>query len=66
MSATIELFKTTAVESVGAYGFALSSNYNTRMKSAEYLIVKDSGDIRKIRDRDTIEQILENETKYLL
>ena len=36
------------------------------MKSAEYLIVKDSGDIRKIRDRDTIEQILENETKYLL
>ena len=27
-----------AVESVGAYGFSLSSNYNTRMKSAEYLI----------------------------
>ena len=55
-----------AVESVGAYGFALSSNYNTRMKSAEYLITKDSRHIRKIRDRDTIEQILENETKYLL
>ena len=54
------------VESVGAYGFSLSSNYNTRMKSAEYLITKDSQHIRKIRDRDTIEQILENETKYLL
>ena len=54
------------VESVGAYGFSLSSNYNTRMKSAEYLITKDSRHIRKIRDRDTIEQILENETKYLL
>ncbi|MBT3519653.1 MAG: diaminopimelate decarboxylase [Gammaproteobacteria bacterium] len=55
-----------AVESVGAYGFSLSSNYNTRMKSAEYLITKDSQNIRKIRGRDTIEQILENETKYLL
>ena len=54
------------VECVGAYGFALSSNYNTRLKSAEYLITKDSRGIRKIRDRDTIEQILENETKYLL
>jgi len=55
-----------AVECVGAYGFALSSNYNTRLKSAEYLITKDSRDIKKIRDRDTIEQILENEIKYLL
>ena len=55
-----------AVESVGAYGFSLSSNYNTRMKSAEYLIAKDSQNIRKIRGRDTIEQILENEKKYLL
>jgi diaminopimelate decarboxylase len=55
-----------AVESVGAYGFSLSSNYNTRMKSAEYLIAKDGQNIRKIRGRDTIEQILENETKYLL
>ena len=55
-----------AVESVGAYGFSLSSNYNTRMKSAEYLIAKDGQNIKKIRDRDTIEQILENETKYLL
>ena len=55
-----------AVESVGAYGFSLSSNYNTRMKSAEYLIAKDDQNIKKIRDRDTIEQILENETKYLL
>ena len=54
-----------AVECVGAYGFALSSNYNTRLKSAEYLITKDGGNIRKIRDRDTIEQVLENETKYL-
>ena len=55
-----------AVESVGAYGFSLSSNYNTRMKSAEYLIAKDGQNIKKIRDRDTIKQILENETKYLL
>ena len=55
-----------AITNVGAYGSSLSSNYNTRLKSAEYLITKDSRDIKKIRDRDTIEQILENETKYLL
>jgi diaminopimelate decarboxylase len=54
-----------AVESVGAYGFTLSSNYNTRSKSAEYLIEKDGVTIKKIRERDSIDQILENEIKHL-
>ena len=52
------------VENVGAYGFVLSSNYNTRPKIDEYL-AKDT-DIKKIRIRDTIEQILENEKKCLV
>ena len=52
------------VENVGAYGFVLSSNYNTRPKIDEYL-AKDT-DIKKIRKRDTIEQILENEKKCLV
>ena len=54
-----------AVESVGAYGFSLSSNYNTRLKAAEYLIEKDGVTIKKIRERDSIDQILENEIKHL-
>ena len=52
------------VENVGAYGFVLSSNYNTRPKIDEYL-ARDT-DIKKIRIRDTIEQILENEKKCLV
>ena len=51
------------VENVGAYGYSLSSNYNTRPRIDEY-IISDSN-INKIRDRETIEQILENELKYL-
>lgn len=51
------------VENVGAYGFVLASNYNTRPKIDEYIILKD--DIKKIRDRDSIDQILENELKFL-
>ena len=51
------------VENVGAYGFVLSSNYNTRAKISEYIISKDK--INKIRERDTIDQILENEIKFL-
>ena len=51
------------VENVGAYGFVLASNYNTRPKVDEYLISKDK--IKKIRERDSINQILENELKFL-
>ena len=51
------------VENVGAYGYSLSSNYNTRPKIDEYII--SNSNINKIRDRETIEQILENELKYL-
>tara|TARA_Y100000389_G_scaffold196023_1_gene228269 strand:- start:203 stop:1435 length:1233 start_codon:yes stop_codon:yes gene_type:complete len=48
-----------AIEDVGAYGFVLSSNYNTRPKPAEYIISEDK--IELIRSADTIDQILENE-----
>ena len=52
-----------AVENVGAYGFVLSSNYNTRPKIDEYIISNNK--VNKIRKRDTIDQILENETDFL-
>jgi diaminopimelate decarboxylase len=47
------------IEDVGAYGFVLSSNYNTRPKPAEYII--SNGNINKIRSADTLDQILANE-----
>ena len=52
-----------AVENVGAYGFVLSSNYNTRPKIDEYIISNNK--VNKIRKRDTIDQILENEIDFL-
>jgi len=47
------------IEDVGAYGFVLASNYNTRAKPAEYII--SNGNINKIRSADTLDQILANE-----
>ena len=58
-----EEFGFLVVENVGAYGYSLSSNYNTRPRIDEYMI--SNSNINKIRDRETIKQILENELKYL-
>lgn len=48
-----------AVETCGAYGFSMSSNYNTRPKCAEILVDNDKATI--ICRRETIEQVLSNE-----
>lgn len=45
-----------AVKDVGAYGFCMSSNYNTRPRPAEVLI--DQGRSRVIRARETVEDLL--------
>lgn len=47
------------VKSAGAYGFAMSSNYNTRCKVAEIAIENDNH--RLIRKRDSFEDIVRNE-----
>ena len=47
------------IGNAGAYGFAMSSNYNCRLKPAEVLIDKDGND-RLIRRRDTFEDIIRN------
>lgn len=44
------------IEDVGAYGFALSSNYNSRMRSAELLITPD--DVQVIRRRESMADLL--------
>ncbi|MDH5737116.1 MAG: diaminopimelate decarboxylase, partial [Gammaproteobacteria bacterium] len=45
-----------AICSAGAYGFSMSSNYNTRVRPAELLI--DGTTIRCIRKRETIDELL--------
>ena len=45
-----------AVKDVGAYGFCMSSNYNTRPRPAEVMVDEDGA--RLIRMRETIEDLL--------
>lgn len=44
----------------GAYGFAMSSNYNSRLRPAEIMIMEND-DVKCIRKRDTFEQLLMNQ-----
>ena len=48
-----------AVHAVGAYGFVMSSNYNTRLRAAEVLVDGDQANL--IRMRETFDQLLANE-----
>ncbi|MBS1903147.1 MAG: diaminopimelate decarboxylase [Bacteroidetes bacterium] len=48
---------TIAVLCAGAYGYALSSNYNLRPRAAEVIVFGSESEI--IRDRETIEDILQ-------
>lgn len=43
----------------GAYGYAMASNYNMRLRPAEVLVTN-SGDIRLIRRRDTYDDLFRN------
>ena len=49
-----------AIRSAGAYGFAQSSNYNTRPRAAEVLVEGD--DFAVIRKRETVADLLRLET----
>lgn len=48
-----------AVMSAGAYGFSMSSNYNSRRRSEEIMVVKDKYFI--IRKRETFNDLIRNE-----
>lgn len=52
-----------AIYSAGAYGFTMASNYNTRPKVAEIAI--QDGQDRLIRQRETFEDLIAHEIKYL-
>ena len=51
------------IKSAGAYGFTMSSNYNTRSKVAEVAI--EDGKDRLIRKRDSFEDMVANEMDYM-
>jgi diaminopimelate decarboxylase len=48
------------VRSVGAYGFAKSSNYNSRPRAVEVLV--DGNRFRVIRERETYKDLIRGET----
>ncbi|MFS6937934.1 diaminopimelate decarboxylase [Neisseria animaloris] len=52
-----------AVRSAGAYSSSMASNYNARNRAAEVLV--DGSEVKLIRQRETIEQQLANETACL-
>lgn len=52
-----------AIYSAGAYGFTMSSNYNTRGKVTE--IAFENGETRLIRRRETFEDLIAHEEEYL-
>jgi len=49
-----------AIRSSGAYGFTMSSNYNSRPKAAEVMV--DGEDHHLIRARETVEQLWQGES----
>ena len=49
-----------AVETAGAYGFVLASNYNSRPRAAEVLV--DGSGWRVIRERETYDDLIRGET----
>ncbi len=48
-----------AIKSAGAYGFTMSSNYNSRPRAAEVMV--DGYRFQQIRARETLDQLWENE-----
>jgi diaminopimelate decarboxylase len=48
-----------AVRSAGAYGFTMSSNYNTRPRAAEIMV--DGNQAHVIRERETFEDLVRGE-----
>jgi diaminopimelate decarboxylase len=48
-----------AIRSAGAYGFTMSSNYNTRARAVELMV--DGGQVHVVRERETFAQLIAGE-----
>ncbi|MCD8497751.1 MAG: hypothetical protein LRZ85_06525 [Alphaproteobacteria bacterium] len=49
-----------ALETAGAYGFSMASNYNSRLLPAEILV--DGSEVHEIRTRQTLDDLVKGET----
>lgn len=58
--ATMNPGEAAAILTAGAYGFVLSSNYNSRPRAAEVLV--NGSDFRVIRERETLEDLIRGES----
>jgi diaminopimelate decarboxylase len=56
---TVQAGDMLAVMSAGAYGFTMSSNYNSRVRAAEVLV--DKNDFHVIRDRESYDDLIRGE-----
>jgi diaminopimelate decarboxylase len=50
-----------AFRNAGAYGFSMSSNYNSRLKPAEVMIY--NGKARLIREREKLEDLIRGQVE---
>ena len=50
-----------AIKNAGAYGFSMSSNYNSRPRPAEVLVI--NGEAKLIRERETVEDLLSKQVE---
>ncbi len=48
-----------AVRSAGAYGFAMASNYNGRLRPAEAMV--NGSEVRLIRERESLQDLIRGE-----
>jgi diaminopimelate decarboxylase len=48
-----------AIHNAGAYGFSMASNYNSRLRPAEVLII--NREARLIRERETMDDLLKHQ-----
>lgn len=53
-----------AIKNAGAYGFSMASNYNSRLRPAEVLIL--NGEPRLIRERETFDDLLRHQREIEL
>ncbi|MDH5366296.1 MAG: diaminopimelate decarboxylase [Cyclobacteriaceae bacterium] len=50
-----------AIKNAGAYGFSMASNYNSRLRPAEVLVI--NGKAKLIRERETFEDLFRNQVE---
>ena len=53
-----------AFKNAGAYGFSMASNYNSRFRPAEVLVI--NGEAKLIRERETLDDILRKQIEIII